>query len=460
MDTDLLPTRDWRKAVSLASTKQNVLQWSESNGELDDPVFIDELRTKVLPQHGISAHSDEILVVSSMRQALQFLVQLLATAQTEVLIEEPADPELLVVLKNRGVNIRPLSKENLGQPAAGTIAIVNSRSGTPLGCDPGAADLFAAVERQHGFLIELVSPADTCEKGASVPALRAVTSSGHLIHIGRMAPSASCGSPAAFIVSNAVITNQLRRLRRASGALPNLMLQRSWAYFLSMGHYASALQRSRQVLDLRKTALRDALNHYLHTEVEIRSTPGVAAYWVYYRGNRSAETLASQAASSGVLIKPARLHGKTGAFQMSVTGIPKERIRAGVQTLAQVFRANQANDQTAASPAKTLPASAIRRAIAGKTLLYNTVYGEPCTIRVRRTGELAGVAGYANDDLDKGRWWIEDRRWFRQWNHWAYGEAEGFFITVSNSHIYWHNEDGHVVDQAIILRRPGRAKTL
>jgi GntR family transcriptional regulator / MocR family aminotransferase len=70
-----------------------------------------------------------------------------------------------------------------------------------------------------------------------------------------------------------------------------------------------------------------------------------------------------------------------------------------------------------------LRGQALRRAMAGRTLLYSTVYGEPCTIQARADGALVGRAGYANEDRDSGRWWIEGDRWFRQWHSWAYGEG-------------------------------------
>src|SRR3546814_18257197 len=70
--------------------------------------------------------------------------------------------------------------------------------------------------------------------------------------------------------------------------------------------------------------------------------------------------------------------------------------------LARVF--HDARTSTVdADAAKTLSGAALRRALAGKTLLYNTVYGEPCMIRVGRSGELVGTAGYANEDPDRDR---------------------------------------------------------
>src|SRR3546814_4949822 len=53
-----------------------------------------------------------------------------------------------------------------------------------------------------------------------------------------------------------------------------------WAYFIGLGHYSAALVRAGRVLAERRTALRDALNHYLHERVSIETAPGASAYWV------------------------------------------------------------------------------------------------------------------------------------------------------------------------------------
>src|SRR3546814_1351254 len=87
-----------------------------------------------------------------------------------------------------------------------------------------------------------------------------------------------------------------------------------------------------------------------------------------------------------------------------------------------------------------LTGAALRRAVAGKTLLYSTVYGEPCTIELRRNGELVGVAGHAQDDRDQGHWWIEGDRWFRQWRNWAYGEACSYAVVVEGDQIRWYGD--------------------
>ena len=75
---------------------------------------------------------------------------------------------------------------------------------------------------------------------------------------------------------------------------------------------------------------------------------------------------------------------------------------------------------------------------------------------MRADGELIGTAGYANEDCDRGRWWIEGDRWFRQWQQWAYGEISSYAIVVVGDQLRWYGSDGLLADTAIITRRPIR----
>ncbi len=455
VDASLAPVQEWRKAVRLASSPRDTARWSEGNGELDDPMLIDEIRTKALPERGISVLPEELLVVNSARQALQFLVALLLRPGTPVWLEEPVDPELVATLRARGARVERFHPERATSPPDDVILVTSARTGMAAGTRIGPG-LVEAVARRNGIVIELATPADTREPGASEPALFATAGSGNVIFVGRLSPVAACGTPPAFVVSDASVITRLRRLRRVSGATPNPLQQRAWAYFLTLGFYAASLNKARCALTARKTALRDALNHYLHDAVDIVTVPGSSAYWVRCRDGRSAHTLASRAAGVGVLIQPARLDDARDAFVVGVTGIREDHIREGVRNLARVFRASGEAEEGDTPPHRTLSAAAIRRAMAGRTFLYNTVYGEPCTIHVGRTGELIGMAGYANDDPDEGRWWIEDNRWFRQWGHWAYGEAEGFFVAVEGDRIYWYDEENRLVDKAVFQHRARR----
>ena len=137
---------------------------------------------------------------------------------------------------------------------------------------------------------------------------------------------------------------------------------------------------------------------------------------------------------------------------MGITSLPIDRIRAGVAALAEIIRDVMGGVQPAAEQGVWLTGSALREAMAGATLLYKTVYGEPCSIELLPDGTMTGRAGYADEDRDTGRWWIEDDRWFRQWNNWAYGEPIGFHTTLDGDRVRWFNADRRLIDSAVISR--------
>jgi GntR family transcriptional regulator/MocR family aminotransferase len=65
---------------------------------------------------------------------------------------------------------------------------------------------------------------------------------------------------------------------------------------------------------------------------------------------------------------------------------------------------------------------------------------------------MVGRAGYANEDQDRGRWWIEDGMWCRQWEKWAYGEISKYRTRIERDRIQWFNEKGRLVDSAVFVR--------
>src|SRR3546814_15367890 len=59
-----------------------------------------------------------------------------------------------------------------------------------------------------------------------------------------------------------------------------------------------------------------------------------------------------------------------------------------------------------------LRGQALRRAMAGASLLYSTVYGPPCTVEINADGNLARTAGYAAE-ICRSREPSDGNEWFR-----------------------------------------------
>lgn len=452
IDAELTPGAEWGEAIRLAGSRHEMPHWHREAADTDDGMLVEEVRGKLLPMRGIQAAADEVLLAASCGHALQLAGDLLIRRGTPVVLALPADPAFERRLRERHAEVSLLDPQLQTPLPSGAVVVTSSRHGFAADSDVPQR-LLALVADADGVLIEHDVPAGAQDGGRIAPALRALDHHGRVVHVGGFAPVVSCGEPPGMLVGPPDFIERARQLRRTQGTAPPRVMQRAWAYFIGLGHYSAALVRTGRVLAQRRTALRDALNHYLHQHVSIDSSPGASAYWVSVPSGVDARALARQAATLGVLVEPALRADGREALCMGVTGLPTARIREGVRTLARLLRGDLSSSsrRLEEDPVAPLRGKALRRAMAGASLLYSTVYGEPCTLEIHADGNLAGTAGYDGEDCDRGHWWIEGDRWYRQWQQWAYGEASGYALVVDGDQLRLYGEDGFLADTAVLL---------
>lgn len=256
------------------------------------------------------------------------------------------------------------------------------------------------------------------------------------------------------MVADAPVIAAARRIRSLTTRRPSPNNQRAAAFFLALGHYDSTVKRLSAICEERLIALRDALNHYRPMSIAVAPVRGGTCYWVHGPHGLEVDALVEAARARGILIESARFYfddpsQAKGAFRLGVTSLPAARIREGVAQLSEAIR------DLAAKPApvqrQPLEGKAVRDALSGASLLYQTVYGDPCTIELHADGRMTGRAGYANEDRDEGRWWIEGNTWHRKWDSWAYGETAGFGVSLEGDRLSWLNDKGERVDGAVLI---------
>src|SRR3546814_12168508 len=97
---------------------------------------------------------------------------------------------------------------------------------------------------------------------------------------------------------------------------------------------------------------------------------------------------------------------------MGVTGISAARIREGVRHLSRLVRGDLSPSSRRIEDEAAVPlrGKAMRRAMAGPSLLYSTVYGAPCKLEINADGNMAATAGSAGENWDRGQRGIGDAR--------------------------------------------------
>lgn len=468
-DSSLYPTAQWREASRLALGTRLLNEGTVTEGDADDSALIEEIRTKMLPRRGITAAPDEILITIGEQNALYLLTRLLADASVTVAMEEPGNPRMRQLLKQSGSRIihQPVDEHgmviNSNLDSAGVIYVTPSHQVPTAVTMPNQRREALLKKACHldQVLIEDDFEHESNYLGQPHPALRGMDKENRVVYVSALPKVLAPGLRIGFIVAAPPLIRAARSLRQQVIGRPSLINQRTAAYFLSLGHYDAFMARLHQEMQLRWHALRDALNHYRPNSIVTIPNQGGTVISVRGPEDIDVDILAREAAKRGILIESDThyfAHRKSArkCFRMGVTSIPTQRIREGVERLRELMwdLSKVEGVMLAEDDPHLLKGSELKRALSGASIIYRTVYSDPCVLRLLEDGRMQGTAGHANEDRDKGRWWCEGDLWYRQWNRWAYGEASGYHVTLDGQHIRWYNQSGHLVDDAI-LDRPG-----
>lgn len=464
-DSSLFPLTEWREASRLMLGVAEVKDWSTGSGDADDAMLIDEIRSKILTRRGIQASSDEILITMGTQNSLYLINRLLVDSGVTAAIEEPGNSEMRELLRKASAKVLPQRVDEQGLVVDDKLSSCDLVYVTPSHQIPTAVlmstarreELLTAARRDDFLIIEDDYECEINYLDHPQPALRSMDDTGRVIYVASFSKVLAPGIRLGFIVADAPFIHRARALRRTVMNHPPLSNQRAAAFFLSLGHYDALMLRLGRVLQERRIALRDALNWMRGVPMEISPEVGGTTYWVRTPVNFDVAAFARAAAQRGILIEPVQHYyadenNAENCFRMGVTSLTVQQIRPGVTRLVDLIR-SQVKDQVehlSTTRGEWLKGDALVAAMTGATVLYQEVYGAPCTIRYHPDGTMTGVLGFSNEEQDTGRWRIDGDVWYRQWQHWNYGEEKGYFVVIDGEQIKWFNSDGQVVDKAFI----------
>ena len=464
-DASLFPLAEWREANRLAMSVADVARWSADRGGADDPMLLDEIRTKILTRRGIQADADEILVTLGTQNSFFMISQLLGKEDLKVVIEEPGNTALRKLFTECGANVLPQPVDDEGIIVDDALADADIVCVSPSHQIPTAVVMslqrrkaLMSAAKQHDFvIIEDDYECETSYMDHPLPALRSMDTDGRVIYVASFSNVLGPGIRLGFVVGNSKFISRARKLREKHLQHPPHYNQRAAAYFLSLGHYDALMLRLGRILRERRRQLRSALNNVRGIPLEISPEVGGTTYWVRAPEDFDVDALAMEAERHGILIEPVNAYyanrdGAENCFRMGVTSLTEDKIRPGVERLVEVIR-DQVKGQVEhlrSSAGKWLTEEELAQTMAGATLLYREVNGWPCTIVYHPDGSMSGHRGFANEDHDSGRWRVDGQRFYRKWDRWVYGEEKGYFIVIDADKIKFFNDDEQIVDSAFI----------
>ncbi len=349
-DSALFPIADWRQCCRQALSVMELKDWAPDKIDEDDPLLIEQLRTRILPRRGIWAQPEEIMITLGAQQALYLLADLLFRRDSVVGIEDPGYPDMRNIAALRCDHVPLLPVDRDGLVPGRDMAVCDYVYVTPSHQCPTTVtmpldrrtELLAEGTRRGTVFIEDDYESETRLAVTPLPALKSLDTDGRVIYIGSLSKVLAPGLRLGFIVAQPDLIQEARALRRLMVRHPPFNNQRTTALFLSLGHYEALVGRLAQVFSERSDVLRDALARHM-PEFTVSEDSGGSSLWLEGPEGFDAEATAGRARAEGLLIEPGSVFfGRKGAgrrcFRLGYSSVPVERIEPGIALLARCAR--------------------------------------------------------------------------------------------------------------------------
>ncbi len=349
LDPALFPIAEWRECCREALSVRAIHEWAQDRVDEDDPVLIEEIRTRVLPRRGVWVESGEILVTLGAQQALYLIAALLMREGTTVGMEDPGYPDARNIFSVNGAKIQTIPMDTRGMQISDELSHCEYLFLTPshqfpttvtLPLDRRKALLKRAVQDDI-VIIEDDYEAETNFVDQPTPALKSLDGDDRVVYVGSLSKTLAPGLRLGFLVGSRDFIFEARALRRLMLRHPPANNQHAVAMFLARGHHDSLVRRLSHAYRDRWGVMREALTVHLPRSARTPAFGGTA-FWVRGRKGLDADKLAGEAAKAGILIEPGSVFFSNpptpcNCFRLGFSAVPAARIEPGIAKLADLI---------------------------------------------------------------------------------------------------------------------------
>lgn len=345
-DQTLFDHANWRLCALQALGQRDFSSMTNDYYDQDDPNLIEFIARHTLPRRGITAAPEQILITMGAQNALWLTAQVLLTQRRRAALEDPCYHALRDIMTQSRCHVTPVRVDHDGLPPNAIPPDTDVIFTTPSHQCPTNATM--PMERRRALLekakeIEAIIVEDDYEFETSFlrppsPALKSLDTDGRVIYVGSFSKSLFPGLRLGYLVGSEPFIREARALRASVLRHPPGHIQRTVAYFLSLGHYDALVRRMGNALHERRTTMEDAIAQFgLH--IAGQGAHGGSSFWMRAPEEIDTKVLAAQLRNSGVLIEPGNsfFGGETqpqNFYRLGYSSIPSSRISAGLKILS------------------------------------------------------------------------------------------------------------------------------
>ena len=354
---DAFPFEEWRRLLARVSRREGsrLFYAADPRGW---PALRQAIAAYLGPARGVVCDPEQVIILSSARQAVDLAARLLADPGDAAWTEEPGYPESRAVLEAAGLELAavPVDREGLSTAAGrrlaphAKLASVTPSHHYPLGTTMSLArrlDLLDWARGAGAVVVEDDFNGEFRYGGRALTALYGLDGGARVIYTGTFSRAMFPALRLAYMVTPAPLTDAFVRARGQLDGYAVAVTQAAVAAFMESGSFAAHIRRMRALYKERQDTLVGLAKRYLKGALELepsdaglhlvgRLPPGVS-------DERIAAELAGSRVAPGIL---SRFYLNVRAVKPSPSGLllnyaawPEAELSHGVLALAKAIAA-------------------------------------------------------------------------------------------------------------------------
>ncbi|PIE14792.1 MAG: GntR family transcriptional regulator [Rhodobacterales bacterium] len=348
-DPTLFDHANWRTCAVQALGQKDFNSLTSDYYDQDDPQLIEFILRHTLPRRGIIAEPDEILVTMGAQNALWLAAQVLLTQRRTAAVENPCYHALHGILGQSRCHLAAVDVDREGLPPDAIPNEADVIFTTPSHQSPTTSTMPMARRQallERARILDALIVEDDYEfemsfLGPSSPALKSLDRDGRVIYVGSFSKSLFPGLRLGYLVGARPFIREARALRASVLRHVPGHIQRTAAYFLSLGHYDALIRKMGTVLRRRHEVMSTAIEE-AGLNVAGQGVFGGSSFWMQAPGHVDTSELARSLRARSVLIEPGApfFCGEdtpANFYRLAYSSIPSSRIPEGIVKVAEAI---------------------------------------------------------------------------------------------------------------------------
>ncbi|MEM1074231.1 MAG: PLP-dependent aminotransferase family protein [Pseudomonadota bacterium] len=346
-DPELFDHANWRLCALKALGQKDFTALTTDYYDQDDPQLIEFIARHTLPRRGIAARPEQVLITLGAQNALWLTTQVLLTQRRRAALEDPCYHALRDILSQSRCHVTPVRVDAEGLPPdaippdTDVIFTTPSHQCPTTGTMPmnRRQELLERAAEMDALIVEDDYEFEMSFLKSPSPALKSLDADGRVIYVGSFSKSLFPGLRLGYLVGSEPFIREARALRASVLRHPPGHVQRTAAYFLSLGHHDALIRRMGSTLHERRQIMSRAIAEFGLT-VAGQGAHGGSSFWMRAPDHVDTQELARRLQARGALIESghsffAGPEQPRNYYRLAYSSIPASRIESGVKLVAQ-----------------------------------------------------------------------------------------------------------------------------